>query len=383
MAMTLTGLTGTIYQALDTVAREQLGFLGAVGTDISGATVAIGQNVRSAVANASTAADIVPGVTPPNTGGQAIVYKDITISKSRAVPLQWTGEEQLLVNGAYSSILVDQFTQAFRTLANEVETDVVTAAAAAASRFVGSSGTVPFGTAGDLSDFANLLQVLDDNGAPVMNRSLVVDSTAMANIRGKQSVLFKANEAGTDRLLREGIVGRVESLDVRPSHFGTVTHTSGTGANYVIDGAGNTAVGSTVLKVKTGTGTILAGDIITIGGYNYTVTAALSATLLTIAAPGLRAAVADGDTVTVIATGSTYKMRGVAFSKSSIQLLMRAPAMPQGGDAAQDVLYVTDPVSGIVFQIALYKEYRQVHMEVGLAWGQTVFKPEFVVGLLG
>jgi hypothetical protein len=40
---------------------------------------------------------------------------------------------------------------------------------------------------------------------------------AMANIRGKQNVLFKVNEAGTDSLLREGIIGRLEGMDLRNS----------------------------------------------------------------------------------------------------------------------------------------------------------------------
>jgi hypothetical protein len=43
--------------------------------------------------------------------------------------------------------------------------------------------------------------------------------------------------------------------------------------------------------------------------------------------------------------------------------------MPEGGDTADDVMNVTDPVSGITFQIALYRQYRQVRYEVGLAWG--------------
>jgi hypothetical protein len=36
---------------------------------------------------------------------------------------------------------------------------------------------------------------------------------------------------------------------------------------------------------------------------------------------------------------------------------------------------VTDPVSGITFQIALYRQYRQVRYEVGLAWGVASVQP--------
>lgn len=383
MAMTLTGLTGVIYEALDTVAREQVGFVNSVNTDINADTVAIGQTVRSAVVGQATAADIVPGVTPPNTGGQALTYKDVTITKSRAVPLQWTGEEQLLVGSQLQRIMRDQFVQAFRTIGNEIEADIGAMAAANASRFVTPSGGAagPFGVPGDFMDFANLNKVLDDNGAPLAPRSLIVDSTAMANIRGKQSVLFKANEAGTDSLLRDGIVGRVEGLDIRASKFATVSRTAGSGANYLVNSAslGN---GATTIPVDTGTGTILAGDIVSIGGNQYTVASGLAAGSFTIQAPGLQGNVADNSQVTLVSAGGSNVIRGAAFARSAMQLLVRAPAMPQGGDAAQDVMYVTDPVTGLVFQIALYKEYRQVHIEVGMAWGMAAFKPDFIVGLL-
>ena len=53
------------------------------------------------------------------------------------------------------------------------------------------------------------------------------------------------------------------------------------------------------------------------------------------------------------------------------------------GDTADDVMNVTDPVSGITFQVALYRQYRQVRYEVGLAWGVASIKPEHGCVLLG
>ncbi|MGT3256362.1 P22 coat - protein 5 family protein, partial [Yersinia enterocolitica] len=143
---------------------------------------------------------IEPDVVAPSVEGQNIGYKDVTITKSRMVPLVWNGEEQLALNAAgqtYNVILADQFTQALRTLTNEIETDLA-GLFYGASRAVGTAGKTPFGVAGDLSDFALARQVLEDNGAPQSDLQMVLGSGAIANLRGKQSVLFKMNEAGTD-----------------------------------------------------------------------------------------------------------------------------------------------------------------------------------------
>jgi len=64
-------------------------------------------------------------------------------------------------------------------------------------------------------------------------------------------------------------------------------------------------------------------------------------------------------------------------------LAARAPAMPAGGDDADDVITVTDPVSGLTFQVAMYRQYRQVKIEIGLAWGVAAPNNKFCGLLLG
>ena len=73
----------------------------------------------------------------------------------------------------------------------------------------------------------------------------------------------------------------------------------------------------------------------------------------------------------------------MVFDKSAIWLATRTPLMPEGGDSAADVIVVTDPVSGLSFQIAMYKQYRTVTYEVGLAWGVKNAKTEHTGILLG
>jgi hypothetical protein len=57
--------------------------------------------------------------------------------------------------------------------------------------------------------------------------------------------------------------------------------------------------------------------------------------------------------------------------------------MPDGGDSADDVMNVTDPVSGITYEFAVYRQKRQVRYEVNLAWGVKAVAPRHIGLLIG
>lgn len=376
MANTLTNLVPDLYEALDTVSRELVGLIPAVTLDSGVERAAVGQTIRSHVAPASTAADITPAQLPPDTGDQTIGNQNMTISKSRAVPVRWSGEEQRGVNSGagYSSIIQNQFAQAMRTLTNEMEADLA-GLYASTSRAYGTAGTTPFGTAGDYTDASQVLKILKDNGAPQSDNQLVMDTTAGANFLGKQA---DANRQGADSILRQGVFLDVAGMSLRESAQ-ILTPAIGTGSGFLINGT--PAVGDTIIPVDTGTGTILAGDIITIAGDSnkYVVETALSGGNVVIAAPGLLVAPANNAAVTVVSAAA----RNMAFNRSAIVLATRAPARPEEGDSAEDVMMITDPRSGISFEVSLYKEYRRVKYEIAASWGFKNFKPEHTALLLG
>lgn len=380
MTNTLTGLVPTLYEALDIVAREMVGFIAAVTRNSSAERAALNQTITYPIVPAATTSDITPGTFAPDDGDQAIGTDSLTISRAKYSPVRWNGEEQMSVgtNGVYNIVLRDQFAQSMRALCNLVEADLASTFVSA-SRAVGTAGTTPFGTAADFSDFANVLQVLDDNGAPVADRQLVLGSAAIANIRGKQSVLFKANEAGTEDLLRAGILGMVEGLAIHSSAQ-VVSHVKGGGTGYLLNDAA-ASIGKTSIAADTGSGTLLAGDVVTIAGdtNKYVVGTALAAGAFVINKPGLIIAEADNSAISI---GNSFKAN-MGFHRAAIHLVTRAPAMPAGGDSATDVMEITDPVSGLAFQIAMYKQYRRVKFEVGLAWGFKAAKSEFMTVLMG
>ncbi|EOG8082465.1 P22 coat - protein 5 family protein [Citrobacter sp. CK184] len=378
MANTLTGLIPTIYTALDIVSREQVGFIPAVARNTKADAAAKDQTVTAPVAPVAVTEDIVPGPSAPNTGDQNIGTVDVKITKSKMAPVKWNGEEQLALGpaGTYNTILADQFTQAFRALSNEVDADLG-ALYYGTSRAVGTAGTTPFGVKEDLTDAANARKVLEDNGSPTTSLQMVLGSSAIANLRGKQTVLFKVNESGTEQLLREGTLGRLEGFNIHNS-AGVKRAPAATATGYLVNGAKQE--GDIIIAIDTGTGSIVAGQVVTFDGDdNQYVVAAATSTTITLAAPGLRQDLADNTEITVVG-GFTANM---AFDRNAFLLASRTPAMPEGGDTADDVMNVTDPVSGITFQVALYRQYRQVRYEVGLAWGVASVKPAHAVMLLG
>ena len=383
MANTITDLTPTLYNALDVVSRELVGFIPAVTRDMTHERAALNQTVRSPVAPASTAGDITPAVTPPDDGDQTIGNVSMTIQKARRVPVRWNGEQSLGLdnNGpGRMNIMRDQFAQAMRTLTNEVEADLA-ALHVSASRAFGTAGTTPFGTAGDFTDASNVLKILKDNGNAA-DAQLVMDTSAGAKLLGLQS---RYDIAGDVTMQNQGIIINKAGLQLRES-AAIVTSTAGTASSATTNNAGY-AVGATVITLASaGTGTLVAGDVVTFAGdTNKYVIASGDADVsnggtITLAAPGLRVAMsAATKAITVVAAAA----RNMAFTRSAIALATRAPALPEEGDLAVDRTIITDPRSGLSFEVSKYMQYRQVQYEVALAWGVKAVKPEHIALLLG
>ncbi|WP_434033711.1 P22 coat - protein 5 family protein [Cupriavidus sp. a3] len=381
-ANVLTPLIPTLYEALNVVSREMVGFIPAVSRDSNAERAAVGQTVRVPLTEAGALEDITPGATPANSGDTTPGYADIVITKSKAAPIRWNGEEQKAVGstGTYNKILADQFADGMRKIVNAMEVDLAIAAKQGASRAYGTAGTTPLGTAGDLSDLAGVARILDDNGAPVVGRQIVFNSASIANLRGKQSVLFKVNEAGSSDMLRNGMTDLLQNMAVRYS-AGIAQHVKGTGASYVTSGA--TAVGVRDIALVTGTGTVLAGDVVTFAAdanNKYVVGTGVAAPgTISLNRPGAQIVIPTGNALTV---GNSYT-GNFAFSRNALVLACRAPAVPEGGDSADDAMMITDPVTGLSFEVRVYRQYRQVKFEICMAWGTQAIKSEHIAMLLG
>jgi len=376
MANTLTNLIPDVYAALDVVSRELVGAIPGVTRDASADGVALNQTLRVPTTSANTAVgDVAPAMAFPAAADQTITNSPFTISKSRFAPFSWTGEEQYGMDTGvgFLTLKQGQIAQAFRAIVNEMENDVCDALAAGASRAYGTAGTTPF--ASNLADSAQVRKILDDNGAPASGRSLVINTAAGASLR-TLSQLTRANEAGTSMTLRDGELLNLHGFSVRESAQINGA-TAGTGASYLLNGA--LAIGATTVTVDGGSGTILAGDIVTIGNNKYVAATALASGSFTVALPGIVEVVADNTAITVNATSS----RNLAFSSNALLLGTRIPIMPAEGDLAIDNEIITDPRTGISFDLRVYPGVGMNVYRIQAAWGFKVIKPQHVALLLG
>ena len=391
MANTLTNLIPTIYAALDEISRELVGAIPActINSDrVATERLAKDQTVRFPIVPAATAYDITPGLDAPDSGDAVIGNDTLSISESRMVPIRFTGNEQkgLKSGGQYDKIMQDRIAQALRTLVNEIEEDLCIAGYQGASRAYGTAGTTPF--ASDLSAASNVRKILADNGCPMTGNSLVVNTAAGVNLRNLAN-LSSVYAAGTDATLRQGTLLPLFNLDIKESAQ-VQSHTKGTATG--MDCTAIEPVGETTIAVDgSDSGTILIGDVITRGNeggsaadankyvvLSSTASGAASGNIV-INKPGVRLATAVADEWTI---GDSYTAN-FAFNKNALHLITGLPEMPEEGDMANDRMTVVDPLTGIAFEFCVYKQYKQIHYEVGLSWGVKASKPEWIALLLG
>jgi hypothetical protein len=100
---------------------------------------------------------------------------------------------------------------------------------------------------------------------------------------------------------------------------------------------------------------------------------------LVINQPGLRGLIVNDKAVTV---GDSYAAN-VAFHKNAIELAMRPPAQPPGGDAGEEIATLFDERTGLSFSARLYKGYGMSQIKLMSFYGVKAWKPEFIATLRG
>jgi hypothetical protein len=378
MANTLTTLAPTLFGAAQEVSQEAIGAIDGVNLSFDDKGVAMGDSLKVPVAPAQTATDFAPGAATSEGTSQIAEGISVQITASKKVTWHLTGEQQRSLENAKADKewIRQLIAQGMRALNNLAEIDAVNAIKAGASRALGSAGTTPFGS--DISDIAALYKLLRDNGAPMSDLSLVVDTAAGFNLR-KLGIIQQAYQAGSDQERRSGQLLKQFGFSIRES-AGISTHTKGTGASYVTGATGPYVKGVKDIPLVTGTGTVLAGDVVTFAAdtnNKFVVNNGVAAPgTISIGRPGLRVSVANGNALTV---GNNYSPN-VAFERGAVVGAMRPPLIPANPTIKQ--MPISDG-KGKTFLLLEIAQYGQVTWELHLAWGFKVVQSEHVAVLMG
>lgn len=383
--ISLTGLTELIYKARDQVAREATGFIQGCMINSDPGGVSINGTVTSIrTQEPSLNTSYTPAMTVPAATDITTSTESMTIGQVANVQIPLKGETvRQLNNTAGRDAFQTLISQSIRKIVNTIEARIGVVAKNGASRAVGTAGTTPF--ASNANTIAQLRQILQDNGCPLVDGdlSLVIDSSAGVNLRNLSN-LYKANEAGTDATLRRGELLNLHNFSIRET-AGIASHTAGTASSATTDNAGYAVGARTLTLASAGTGTLLAGDVVTFAGdsnkyvlYSGDADVSSGGTFV-LNHPGLRVAMSAA--TKAITVGSAY-VGNIGFHRSAIELVMRPIAMPEGGDAGQHTT-VYDDKTGLVFDVGLYLGRGMNMLEITTVYEAKVWKPEFVATLLG
>lgn len=243
----------------------------------------------------------------------------------------------------------------------------------------GTAGTPP----ADISDITDARQILSDNLVPLQNRRLVIDPTAENGFL-QIPTFHEADRVGdSGTALREASLGRKFGFDIFTDQ-NVLTHTAGTlAAGSGKPKAAAASKGDVTLSISatTLTGTLMAGDILTVGGNSYVVTqnaTAASNAVTAKIAPALTADIAANAEVVVTASHTA----NLAFHRNAFALVTRPLALPKGLGNDQKAIVSYDGF-GLRVIYDYNSQYKKDVISIDMLCGVKTLNPLLAVRMMG
>ena len=328
------------------------------------------------------------------------VSTTLTVNTQRNVPMRFTSNELTMSIDEFSSRHIEP---AMAKMAAMMEYDAFTATLNGVANAVSAGGNIGF------DDTMNGRAILQKYLAPMDNRTALLDPQGMVDLVTDNKSLFNAQDE-INAQYKEGSMGRFAGFDFYENTI-LPTHTNGAeaGTAYVVDGAAEAKTLSAtdpdpnngVLAVKTGTKTITAGQVFTIGDDVFEVhpetkvsTGVLKQFTVTAAATGagdlsispaiiasgphqnVSAIPDDGDVLTFLGAASTAYKQSVLFQKGFACMGSADLVLPKGVHMASRQNY--DGISmRIVQDYDVVKD--RVFTRLDCLYGFKVLRPELAV----
>lgn len=318
----------------------------------------------------------------------------LQVNNQKHVGMEFTTAELTMDIDDFSDNIIEP---AMAVLAANIEHDALTNMVKDVYQ---NCGTI--GTALNFKGVGAARKDLTDSLAPTSQRCMLLNTQDSLDLQDSLKGLFQDSGA-IKKQYRDGMMGRTGGFDFFESTF-FEQQERGAGASYQVNDASYTE-GSASLAVDTGTGTIKAGETITIAGVNrvhaetkadtgelmqFVVTAdhAGGAGTLTISpaprASGARQNVTalppDNNAITITGTASTNYDQSLAFHKDAFTFATADLVVPKGTDFASRQVY--DGIS-----LRLIRDYNftddEIQTRVDVLYGYKCIRPELATRVLG
>lgn len=392
MSNTLTNLEQRIFAYGLTILREEAILPRFVTRDYDVQAAQKGAEIRiSKPSVLSAPEDVVPGPTPPDASDMNPDVAIIHLDHWKEKKFHLNADEERRID-AGTTFMPGAISSAVRSVINQLNSDLFDLYNDVYG-YVGTAGTAPFATdATALSDadktLFNQLCPMDDQ------RTFIMDGAAKSNAL-KLPQFTQVQMVGTTEGIEEGRLGKKFGYNADFSQS-VPLHTSGTGSGWVLSGgfsAGQGTIASGVpLVVKSGSGTFVVGDVVTLGSgggsgtadtYTYVVTEVVNSTTFYInggpsLAPGLALAHVDSDTVTIKASHRV----NLAFHRDAFALAIRStdPSNMPAGTRSEVMI---DPISGVPLRFDSIPGFEQRIYRFSILYGVLTIRPELACRVAG
>ena len=246
--------------------------------------------------------------------------------------------------------------------------------------FVGTANSTP----STLAIFANAAKVLDENKVPTMMRRGVWNPTCMAAFRQIGDIV-NAEKSGATAALRAGSIGNIFGIEnymaqgvktsssVAPTAGGTAA--TGYKAKAAVSSGDTIVLVSNATGSATLTGSVKAGDILTVGGKSYVVAENADAATneLSIKVIGVPECSAN-DAVTLTCGGG----QNLVFHQNAFAFVTRPLAAPAGVES------YTTSYNGVSLRVVrgYNMQYKKEMLSMDVLYGYKTMYPELAVRAL-
>lgn len=296
----------------------------------------------------------------------------VTLDKIADVSVAVTSKEMTLNIDDFGSQVIEGAMQA---LAQKIDHSL-TGLYADIPYFHGTAGITP----NSLKHISGVRKVLNNNKVPNVNRRLVFDPEAEAELIVLDAIVH-AEKSGTTAALREASMGRILGFDTYMDQ-NIRTHVAGDYASLTDVTATGTAGSNTVTltsAAETSTGKLNKGDLLVINSQQYVVTEdtapAVTGTLTAKVYPNLKFSYSNAP-VTFVGD----HVANLAFHRNAFAFVTRPMALPTGGADGYVETY-----NGLSIRVTMGYDMKtkQDTISFDILYGLKTIHPELAARLLG